>query len=249
MRGGHPRGVCIPSSAHPLTRLRWLATLSRQGRGESRGARRQGGAWQALFDGDAALLRGHHRRGQIQNPLGGRCRQDAAGMNVRDQVALGIGVAGLGRYAMYADRLSAVASPGRSPINSTTTRGFEQRAEFIEHAHAAMANGERPAERPAAPWAPLPIAAARPALAPPRPPPTSRRRSPLAGRRPLGNARESRSGGLRLELRPSSGRCKYFGLVGRPAWRLRTGRSGRRTRRPKSRARSISACTASTAAA
>src|SRR5947208_161204 len=28
-----------------------------------------------------------------------------------------------GRYAMYAERLSAVASPGRSPINSTTTAG------------------------------------------------------------------------------------------------------------------------------
>ncbi len=106
--------------------------------------------WECFPDFDATYLRAHHLLCEVDDPGCRDCTRNPAGVNVRDQVAVGIRVTRIGlechvrRQAFSSGEARTFANQQHDDFRA------QQLANVIDHSHAAIMRCKRLAEDPSA---------------------------------------------------------------------------------------------------
>src|SRR5271168_715675 len=95
-----------------------------------------------FFEGGAADLREEHAGGEVGDAMRGFYWRDAAGVDVGDEVAVGVGVAGAGFVGHVSGEAFGGGEAGALADQEDQDTGGEQVADVVHDAYAAVADSE-----------------------------------------------------------------------------------------------------------
>ena len=98
----------------------------------------------------AAAMEGEHLGGKIGDAGGGFGDGNAAGVDIGDEVAVGVGVAGFWRVGHIGGEAFGGGQAGALADEQDEYAGGEEIADGVDNAHAAITDGEGLTQRPTA---------------------------------------------------------------------------------------------------